>query len=139
MKSIKRRKHQKERRKYYELLRPERLHLEDMTQRRQIKDSNGIVIAEENEIKRRWETYFEGLLNEENPRTVFEGVTRREEELAVKMIKNSKAAGPHDIPVEVWKSLRKEGIDIPIYKGKGDIQECGNYRGIKLINNTKNI
>ncbi|XP_068250325.1 uncharacterized protein [Palaemon carinicauda] len=126
----------------------------NLTHITQIKDSNGIVLAEENEIKRRWETYFEGLLNEENPRTVFEdglpnetfniGVTRREVEQTVKM-KNSKATGPDNIPVEVWKSLGEEGIDIlwdlmqkifnqekmpeewrkdlviPIYKGKGDI------------------
>ena len=28
---------------------------------------------------------------------------------------------------------------MPIYKGKGDIQECGNYRGIKLISHTMKI
>ncbi|XP_068232152.1 uncharacterized protein [Palaemon carinicauda] len=43
------------------------------------------------------------------------GVTRREVEQAVKKIKNSKAAAPDNIPLEVWK---------------GDIQECGNYTGI---------
>ncbi|XP_068242331.1 uncharacterized protein [Palaemon carinicauda] len=94
----------------------------DLTRIKQMKASKGIVLAEENEIKRRWETYFEGLLNEENPRTVFEdelpfeavtkGVTRREVEQAVKKMKNSKAAGPDNIPVEVWKSLGEEGIDI---------------------------
>ncbi|XP_068234267.1 uncharacterized protein [Palaemon carinicauda] len=137
----------------------------DLTHIRQIKDSNGIVLAEESEIKRRWETYFEGLLNDENPRTIFEdglpneivtiGVTRREVEQAVKKMKYSKAAGLDNIPVEVWKSFGEEGIDIlwdltqkifnqekmpeewrrsliiHIYKGKGDIQEYGNYRGIK--------
>ncbi|XP_068228054.1 uncharacterized protein [Palaemon carinicauda] len=138
---------------------------------RQIKDSNGIVLAEENEIKR-WETYVEGLLNDGNPRTVFEdglpyetvtkGVTRREVEQAVKKMKNGKAAGPDNLPLEVWKGLGEEGIDIlwelaqkifnqekmpeewrrsliiPIYKGK-DIQECGNYRGINLIKYTMKI
>ncbi|XP_068229382.1 uncharacterized protein [Palaemon carinicauda] len=118
----------------------------------------------------RVKTYLEGLLNEEKSRTVFEdglpnetvtvGVTRREVEQAIKKMKNSKAAGPDNIPVEIWKSLGEEGIDIlwnltqktfnqenmpekwrrsliiPIYKGKGDIQECGNYRGIKLISHT---
>ncbi|XP_068226393.1 uncharacterized protein [Palaemon carinicauda] len=96
-----------------------------LTQIRVIKDSNGIVVAEENEIKRRWETYFEGLLNGENQRTVFEdglpneaatiGVTRREVEQAVKKMKNNIAARPDNIPVEVWKSLREEGIDILWY------------------------
>ncbi|XP_068247984.1 uncharacterized protein [Palaemon carinicauda] len=72
-------------------------------------------------------------------------------------MKNSKAAGPNNIPVEVWKSLGEEGIDIlcdltqkifnqekmpekwkrsliiPICKEKGDIQECGNYRGVEKL------
>ncbi|XP_068209195.1 uncharacterized protein [Palaemon carinicauda] len=43
----------------------------DLTHIRQIKDSNGLALSEENENKR-WETYFEGQYNEENPRTVFE-------------------------------------------------------------------
>ncbi|XP_068224895.1 uncharacterized protein [Palaemon carinicauda] len=94
----------------------------DLTHIRQIKDSNGIVLAVESEIKSRWKTYFEGLLNKENPRTVFEeglpnktvtiGVTRREVEQAVNKMKNNKAAGPDNIPVKVWKSLGEEGIDI---------------------------
>ncbi|XP_068241080.1 uncharacterized protein [Palaemon carinicauda] len=86
---------------------------EDLTQIRQIKESNGILLAEENEIKGE-KLFLEGLLNEENLRTVFEdglpnetvniGLTRRVEQ-AVKKMKNIKAAGPDNIPVEVWESL----------------------------------
>ena len=65
--------------------------------------------------------------------------------------------------VEVWKSLVEEGVDmlldllqkifeqekmpeewrdsviVPIFKEKGDIQDCGNYRGIKMISHTMKI
>ena len=71
--------------------------------------------------------------------------------------------GPDGIPVEVWKSLVEEGVDmlldllqkifeqekmpeewrdsviVPIFKEKEDIQDCGNYRGIKMISHTMKI
>ena len=71
--------------------------------------------------------------------------------------------GPDGIPVEVWKSLGEEGVDmlldllqkifkqekmtaewrnsviVPIFKEKGDIQDCGNYRGIKMISQSMKI
>ena len=30
-------------------------------------------------------------------------------------------------------------MTIPIYKEKGDIQDCGNYRGVKLMSHTMKI
>ena len=78
-------------------------------------------------------------------------------------MKQGKAMGPDGIPVEVWKSLGEEGVDmlldllqkifeqekmpeewrdsviVPIFKEKGNIQDCGNYRGIKMISHTMKI
>ena len=79
-------------------------------------------------------------------------------------MQNGKAVGPDGIPVEVWKSLGEEDVDmlldllqnifeqekmseerkmseewkdsviVPIFKES--IQDCGNYRGIKMISHT---
>ncbi|RZB91510.1 Carbon catabolite repressor protein 4-like 2 isoform B [Glycine soja] len=73
---------------------------------------------------------------------------------------NGKAVGPDNIPIEVWKTLGDRGLEwltelfneimrskhmpeewrrstlVPIYKNKGDIQNCANYRGIKLMSHT---
>ncbi len=66
---------------------------------------------------------------------------------------------PDMIPIEVWKKMGEEGIVFlkkelneiltsgipsswrlsevtPLFKGKGSILECSNYRGIKLISHT---
>ena len=107
-------------------------------------------------------------MNEENPR---EGrneqqaevedditeITSAEIEMTLINMKNGKATRPDNIPVEVWKSLGRTGVDflkealnkitdeekipdiwrksilIPIYKNNGDILNCGHYRGIKLM------
>ena len=89
---------------------------------KRIKDENGIALADEEKIRRRWETYFERLLNEENPRRVFEDgraneglcpkVTKAEVKQALKKMKNEKATGPDTIPGEIWKSLDEKGINI---------------------------
>ena len=36
---------------------------------------------------------------------------------------------------EEW---RVSGL-VPLYKGKGDVQQCSNYRGIKLLSQTMKI
>ncbi|KAK3542186.1 hypothetical protein QTP86_016881 [Hemibagrus guttatus] len=72
-------------------------------------------------------------------------------------MKSGKAVGPDDIPVEVWKCLGEAAVEfltsffnrvlesermpeewrrsvlVPIFKNKGDVQSCSNYRGIKLM------
>ena len=145
----------------------------DLTQIKQMKDQEGSVLTDENQIRERWKVYFETFLNEENPRMVTgdgtpnQGmtteVTGTEVEKALRKMKNGKSLGPDEIPVEAWKCLGREGIDrltelmqkiwreermsedwrnsviTPIYKEKGDIQDCGNYLGIKLMSHTMKI
>jgi exonuclease III len=93
----------------------------DLTQIKQMKNEQGKVLTDKHEITKRWKQYFEKLLNEENPRSVMEDgtmnqgmtkeVTREEVEKAVSKMKNNKATGPDEIPVEAWKCLGKLGID----------------------------
>ena len=90
-------------------------------------------------------------------------INRNEVEVALKGMKHGKAIGPYIIPVEVWNRLGEEGVDmlldllqkifeqeempeecrgsviVPIFKAKEDIQDCGNYRGIKMISHTMKI
>ena len=90
-------------------------------------------------------------------------ISRNDVKLAISRMKNGKVTVMDGIPVDVLRCLGKEGFDmlwdlmkwiyeqdkittewrdsviIPIYKEKGDIQDCGNYRGIKLMTHTMKI
>ena len=145
----------------------------DISHVKQVKDGSGAVLMDEETVRERWKEYFENLLNEEYPREQHKnrtpnqgltvGVTRVEVESALRKMKNNKATGPDEIPVEAWRALGEEGLDllwdlmikieeqehipdewresvlVPIYKEKGDVQECLNYRGIKLLSHTMKI
>ncbi|KAK3527847.1 hypothetical protein QTP86_009209 [Hemibagrus guttatus] len=78
-------------------------------------------------------------------------------------MKSGKAVGPDDILVEVWKCLGEAAVEfltslfnrvlesermpeewrrsvlVPIFKNKGDVQSCSNYRGIKLMSHTMKL
>ncbi|KAM2958878.1 hypothetical protein FF1_028774 [Malus domestica] len=90
-------------------------------------------------------------------------IKKEEVVVALKKMKHIKAVGPNDIPIKVWKVLGETRIAwltdifnrilkmkkmsnewrkstlVPIYKNKGDIQNCMNYRGIKLMNHTMKL
>ena len=81
----------------------------------------------------------------------------------LRKMKKGKAQGPDDIPVEVCIALRNKSVEflvnffnsllqgemmpdewrrsvlVPLYKGKGDIKECGNYWGIKLMSHSMKL
>ena len=97
-----------------------------------------------------------------NPAEEIEVPQVNEEEVlaAAKGMKRSNAVGTDNIPIEAWKAMGRKGIEIltklfreimdrermpdewrnnlsiPIFKKKGDIQDCRNYRGIKLTSHT---
>ena len=100
-----------------------------------------------------WDNQAEVEANE----GAMEAITEEEVRWAVKQMKTGKACGISEVGIELivgsgdvgvkvlldicngivsgqdmpddWK----ESLLVPLYKGKGDVRECGSYRGIKLL------
>ncbi|KAG8232371.1 hypothetical protein J437_LFUL008839 [Ladona fulva] len=93
----------------------------DIASIKQMKDTSGVVLREDDKIRSRWKEYFYKLLNEENPRGrhedgeasegVVQDISKVEVEGVLRKMKNGKAVGVDQIPAEVWKSLGREGVD----------------------------
>jgi Reverse transcriptase (RNA-dependent DNA polymerase) len=149
----------------------------DLNHIRCIKDENQRLLVRDDEVKERWRSYFDRLFNGESERghveleNAFDDANRRfvrrikvsEVKESLKRMKSSKALGPDNIPIEVWKCLGdvalvwltnlfnkilhsnkmpdewRQSTLVPIYKRKGDIQNCSNYRGIKLMSHTMKL
>ncbi|XP_070050773.1 uncharacterized protein [Nicotiana tomentosiformis] len=99
----------------------------DLDQVKCIKDEEGRVLLDEGLIRRRWQTYFHSLLNEEGERSIVLddlelsgsrcdfGYCRRirvdEVEGAMRKMSRGKATGSDEIPVEFWKSVGKADLE----------------------------
>ncbi|KAI5102400.1 hypothetical protein C0J45_7752 [Silurus meridionalis] len=90
-------------------------------------------------------------------------ISKEEVREEIKRMESGKSVGPDDITVEAWRCLGEmatefltrlfnknlEGERMPeewrrsvlvlIFKHKGDVQTCSNYRGIKLISHTMKL
>ncbi|KAK3510464.1 hypothetical protein QTP70_008662 [Hemibagrus guttatus] len=114
------------------------------------------LMNEENEREKR----VEGVNSVEQK---VDKIRKDEVRKALKRMKSGKAVGPDNIPVEVWKCLGEAAVEfltslfnrvlesermpeewrrsvlVPIFKNKGDVQSCSNYRGIKLMSHTMKL
>nr|XP_016494737.1 PREDICTED: uncharacterized protein LOC107813928 [Nicotiana tabacum] len=129
-------------RKLYKLAKTRERKARDLGRVRCIKDEDGKVLVEESCIRRRWQEYFHRHLNEEGDRNIVLGELENSEsqrdfgfcrrvkceEIDVSIRKRSrgKATGPDEIRMEFWKEA-------------GDIQNCNNYGGIKLLSHTMKV
>ena len=92
-----------------------------------------------------------------------EPISKDEIKESLRKMTNEKVEGPDQIPVEVWKCLDEKGLKwlaelfdvifwtakmprewsfstvIPLYNNRGDIQDCNNYRGIKLLSHAMKL
>jgi hypothetical protein len=150
----------------YKMAKLREMKTRDFHQVKCIKDEADRLLVKDEEIKNIWRAYFDKLFNDElddsidaNRRFV-RRIQESEVKEALKKMKTSKALGPDDIPIEVWRCLEdkaivwltklfntifrsnkmpdewRRSILVPIFKNKGNIQSCTNYRGIKLMSHT---
>src|SRR5713101_1227784 len=86
-----------------------------------VKDENGNILTESNEIKNRWKEYCENLYKQKEENNLFDIISEYEEEPcilqnevanAIRRMKTCKAPGIDDIPAELIKASGETGVKI---------------------------
>ena len=86
-----------------------------------IKDVEGDIKIDESEVAETWKSYFDSLLNQENPNNfevtdVIEGpvdcITVEDVKKAVISLKDGKAAGPSELTKDIFKYAGWAGLDM---------------------------
>ncbi|XP_070005997.1 uncharacterized protein [Nicotiana sylvestris] len=99
----------------------------DLDQVKCIKDEEGKVLLDGGLIRRRWQTYFHSLLNEEGDMSIVLGnleisgsrcdfgycrqIRVDEVEKAMRKMSRGKKTGPDEIPVKFWNSAGKADLE----------------------------
>ena len=106
--------------KLYKLAKTRKRRSLDIDQMKFVKDENGEILSEDDDIKKRWKEYFDMLLNTQNRRKVLDRVdkiegpieTVSEEEVKQQLqkMKKGKATGPDELPIEVVKMMDELGV-----------------------------
>ncbi|XP_063540093.1 craniofacial development protein 2-like [Cydia strobilella] len=89
----------------------------DIKHNKYIKDNSGKLLTSDGDINGRWFEYYHQLLNEEFPHNKLtpllpilgpvQDISVTETKIALTKMKNNKATGPDEIPIEVWT---KDGV-----------------------------
>jgi hypothetical protein len=127
-----------------------------------VKDENGDLLADSQNILIRWKNYFSQLMNAHRQKEIHTAeplvpdTMLFEFETAIAKLESYKSSGSNQIPAEliqvggeilrsnihtpinsIWNRKKlphpwKESIIVPVHK-KDDKTDCSNYRGISLL------
>ena len=96
-------------RKIFRIARARDKATKDLSHKKQTKSEHGVVLRDLHMIIGRWKGYFDKLLNDGNPRSIFDDgvpnerltqeISKNEVKVAISRIKNGKATGMGGIPV----------------------------------------
>ncbi|KAK3513152.1 hypothetical protein QTP70_007486 [Hemibagrus guttatus] len=112
----------------------------DVQQVRVIKDRDGRVLTSEESVQRRWKEYFEELMNEEYEREKrVEGVNSVEQKVDKIRKDEVRSLFNRVLESERMPEEWRRSVLVPIFKNKGDVQSCSNYRGMKLMSHTMKL